>query len=136
MRSGRAVVVGRGWWVAAALLLAALACATAATRLSADDSDAPVTVAALAAEDAVRQAVQATGAVYAGDCAATRSPADLGKVCSKLVEERESQRAYLTGRTFSEFSEWVFVEQTAGGWVLAGSAPLDFFATSIEVPWP
>ena len=136
MRSGKTVAVGRVWWVAAALLLAALACATAATRLRADDSDTPVTVAALSAEDAVRQAVQATGAVYAGDCAATRSPEDLGKVCSKLIEERESQRAYLTGRTFSEFTTWVFVQQSSSGWSVAATTPLDFFDTTGMIPWP
>ena len=134
MNAGREQHVRRTWTAVIAVgLLLMLAGCTAAPKLRAEAASA---VPAATAEDAVRQAVEATGGVYAGDCAATRSPQDVGKVCSKFVEDRGPVRAYLTGRTFSEFSQWVFVEQTAGGWVLAGSAPLDFFATSIEVPWP
>ena len=87
-------------------------------------------------ETVVCQTVVANGAVYAGDCAATRSPEDVGKVCSRFVAQRGSLRAYLTGRTFSEFSLWVFVERTRAGWLPAGSAPLDFAAPDLEIPWP
>jgi hypothetical protein len=45
-------------------------------------------------------------------------------------------RAYLTGRTFSEYSTWVFVSRTPAGWSVAGTAPLDFFATEEVIPWP
>ena len=76
------------------------------------------------------------GMVYAGDCAATRSPDDIGKICSKLVDERGTLRAYLIGRTFSEFSTWVFVEQSATGWSVVGTSPLDFFAAAVAIPWP
>jgi hypothetical protein len=86
-------------------------------------------------EAAVRVAVEATGEVYAGDCSATVSPRDAGKVCSRLVAEKDGARAYLTGRTFSEFSNWMFVAPLAGGWVVTGTAPLDFFGTPTP-PWP
>ena len=87
-------------------------------------------------EEAIRQSVEARGEVYAGDCAATVSPRDIDKVCSRFVEERGAQRAYLLGRTFSEFSHWSFVELRDGRWQVFAEAPLDFSSTSVDVPWP
>jgi hypothetical protein len=87
-------------------------------------------------EGAVCAVVQAGDSVYAGDCAATESPRDIGKVCSKYIAQRGSLRAYLIGRTFSEFSSWVFVEQKRDGWVAVATTPLDFAAPSLIVPWP
>lgn len=131
------------WWRAAVtvvLALAALACTTVpnASFGSAVQAEPLVTEQQprAAPEDIVRLVVESRGGVYAGDCAATRSPEDVGKICSKLIAERSGLRAYLVGRTFSEFSTWVFVEQTPAGWQPAGTAPLDFFATQIAIPWP
>jgi hypothetical protein len=87
-------------------------------------------------EAAVRRFVEAGGMVYVGDCAATRSPEDRGKVCSWFVAERGVTRAYLTGRTFSEYRQWVFVRRLDTGWVIAGDAPLDFFHVEVQIPWP
>lgn len=120
----------------ACLMLAILACTDDSATLGAEPVAATAGASAPSAEEAVRQAIESTGATYAGDCATTQSPRDLGKICSKLIDTRGSMRAYLTGRTFSEFSQWLFVEQTAGGWRTAGTAPLDFHTTSIEIPWP
>ena len=86
-------------------------------------------------EAAVRAAVETAGDVYAGDCASTVSPRDAGKVCSRLVAENDGARAYLTGRTFSEFSRWVFVAPMDGGWTVTGTAALDFFGAPTP-PWP
>ncbi len=86
-------------------------------------------------EDAVRLSVEATSEVFAGMCVDTVSPRDLGKTCARFVGERGEVRAYLTGRTFSEFSRWVFVMRTEGGWQPAGSVVLDFFAQP-DIPWP
>ncbi len=124
------------WSVATGLVLALMLVACGAGSASIRAQDAPASPVAATAEEAVRWAVERDGDVYAGDCAGTRSPQDIGKVCSKLVDERDGIRAYLTGRTFSEFSTWVFVEQTAAGWQVAGTAPLDFFSQSLEIPWP
>jgi hypothetical protein len=118
------------------LALAALACTGAGQGTVKAEQGATDMVASPTPEEAVRLVVEAGGGVYAGDCAATRSPQDIGKTCSKLIEERGGQRAYLVGRTFSEFSTWVFVEQTGTGWQSRGTAPLDFSSTSIEIPWP
>ncbi len=125
-----------------ALLLSVTALAGASTALVAERAAAEPTAAATEAlsatspDEAVRLAVERQGETYAGDCAATISPRDAGKICSKLVETRGDQRAYLTGRTFSEFSTWVFVEESAAGWRVAGTAALDFFAESLVIPWP
>lgn len=94
------------------------------------------TMPAATPEDAVRQVVEAQGTRYAGDCAATRSPADRGATCSRFVSEQGGVRAYLTGRTFSEFSAWVFVAPQGGGWHVVGMAPLDFLDTRGHIPWP
>lgn len=112
--------------VTAALLLAACAGprATRAYTLSADSPEA-----------AVRMSVESRGGIYAGDCAAAVSPGDTGKVCSKLAGERQGTRAYLVGRTFSEFGGWVFVAPDGDGWTVTATAPLDFFAGA-DVPWP
>lgn len=72
----------------------------------------------------------------AGDCAGVQPPEDSGKVCSKLVMEQGDVSAYLTGRVWSEFDTWVFVRQSAAGWLAIGTAPLDFMATSLAIPWP
>lgn len=90
---------------------------------------------AVTADAAVRQAVEAQGGAYAGDCAAAVSPGDVGKVCSRFIAEQSATRAYLIGRTFSEFSAWVFVAPAGDSWMVAGTAPLDFFG-GVDVPWP
>jgi hypothetical protein len=92
--------------------------------------------AAESAEQAVAAAIVADGARYAGNCADTVSPRDIGAVCSRLVEQRGSVRAYLVGRTFSEFSTWLFVVGDGERWQVLGQAPLRFHSDAIEIPWP
>jgi hypothetical protein len=86
-------------------------------------------------EAAVQEAVQAANQVYAGDCAAA-TPANGGQVCSKYVADRGQLSAYLIGLTFSEYTRWVFVQQTPEGWLPLSTAILDDSATSVTVPWP
>ena len=71
---------------------------------------APMGVAATP-EAAIAAAMQTSATLYAGDCATASSPQNLGQSCSKFVAQRADTRAYLTGRTFSEFSAWMFVQQ-------------------------
>jgi hypothetical protein len=84
----------------------------------------------------VLEAVAATGATYAGDCTDAVSPANIGQFCSRFVAQRATLRAYLAGRTFSEFSAWVFVRQTPSGWVPIGAQPAMDDASPLNVPWP
>lgn len=87
-------------------------------------------------EEAIAQLVQGGGDRYAGLCEQTRSPEDIGRVCSRLIERRGTLQAHLIGRTFSEFSTWVFVEEQAGGWTVVTTAPLDFHDMTGAIPWP
>jgi hypothetical protein len=100
------------------------------------DAAAPQSAAAQTPEGAVAAFVQAQGATYAGACEQTRSPQDIGKICSRLVEERGQIRAYLIGRTFSEFSTWVFIAPSGSGWIVMAAPPLDFHDTTGAIPWP
>lgn len=88
-------------------------------------------------EAAVRQLVEAEGAIYAGDCATTVSPRDIGATCSKLAAEEDGIKAYLVGRTFSEFTDWVFVQESGrGDWRIVAEMPLDFENDDATIPWP
>jgi hypothetical protein len=87
-------------------------------------------------EAAIEAFVRSDGSDYAGLCEQTRSPDDIGKVCSKLIEQRGSLQAHLIGRTFSEFSTWVFVTPRDGGWTVLGTEELDFHDMSGSIPWP
>ncbi len=86
--------------------------------------------------EAIGILVQERGERFAGLCEQTRSPDDIGKVCSRLIEERDGLQAHLIGRTFSEFSTWVFVSQRDGGWTIVATTPLDFHDVTGTVPWP
>lgn len=96
----------------------------------------PVGIVPATASEAVAAYITANGAAYAGACDDAVSPRDIGKLCSRFVEQRGAQRAYLIGRTFSEYDAWVFVSQTGGGWEVRGTAPLDFNDMSLTIPWP
>src|SRR4051812_36540809 len=92
-------------------------CSLTGVAVARADGPPAASVVVATPEEVVRSAVEAGGQVYVGDCADTVSPRDIGKVCSRLVAEQDGIRAYLTGRTFSEFSNWVFVALATGeGW--------------------
>ena len=88
-----------------------------------------------AADNIVAAYVELSGGRFAGDCATAVPGRDSGKICSRLIAERDGQAAYLIGRPFSEFDRWVFVTtgETAR---LAGVAPLDLASDDGTVPWP
>ena len=112
-------------------VLLVLVVGSAVARPAAEEN--PAAAPAPTPEEAVGQFVAANGAAYAGDCSAARSPQDIGAVCSKFVAQRGNVRTYLVGRTFSEFSERVFVEQDAAGWRFVSAAPLDDSAAAGEL---
>jgi hypothetical protein len=85
---------------------------------------------------AVGEAVQTENAAYSGDCVNAVSPQDVGKLCSKFVAQSGDLRAYLVGRTFSEFGQWVFIRQSAGGWQPLAAVPFDGSASAQQIPWP
>jgi hypothetical protein len=135
----RTAAVARQFGIVTLALVALLATAGLATAARADnDTSVDITAATAAApDDAVGAAVRSLGETYAGDCARTVSPRDAGKMCSRLEGEQSGARAYLVGRTFSEFTTWVFVAPAPdGGWRVVTTAPLDFFDMSGAIPWP
>ncbi len=93
-------------------------------------------ITAASPDGALAAFVHTSGAVFAGPCEDTRSPEDFGKVCARFVAERAGVRAYLTGHTFSEFTTWVFVAPSGSGWTVRATAPLDFNAATLTIPWP
>src|SRR5215208_2233866 len=123
-----------------ASLLAGLALGLGAVALmygavSRSDAAEPAPATATA-EEALAAFVVLGGGVFAGPCAQTRSPDDIGKLCAAFVDERDHLRAYLLGRTFSEFTTWVFLDEDGSGWTVLASAPLDFHDTTMAIPWP
>lgn len=122
------LVTGVALGLGAVVFLSGLTCGSGA-------AESPALVAATE-DEALAAFVQSRGETFAGACEQTRSPQDIGKVCARFVAERDGTRAYLIGRTFSEFSTWVFLTRTADGWNVAGSTPLNFHDTSMTIPWP
>ena len=71
---------------------------------------------------------------YAGDCSSTSVEEDVGKVCSSFYGGSGSQFVYAVGLTFSEFGDWVLVEQQDDeSWLVVDSAPV---GEALEPPWP
>jgi hypothetical protein len=81
---------------------------------------------------AIQQAIQPYGYVYSGDCGVA-TPADIGRYCSKESAVHEPVHAYLVGRTFSEYSIWVFIQQQGDEWIPLGTVAYD---QSNVIPWP
>lgn len=63
--------------------------------------------------------------VYAGDCDTTNIETDVGKVCSRLVEDRGDSAVYAIGLTFSEFGEWVLLVKVDDLWQVGKTAPMN-----------
>lgn len=112
------------WMLVMALVLLAVA------------NNVRVAFAAETPTETLRTAIERQDVRYAGDCAATVSPRDIGMVCSRLIEQQGDVHAYLVGRTFSEFTTWLFLAPDGDGWRVVRETPLDFSAQSIEIPWP
>lgn len=125
-RTGKDILIGP-------LLVAVLVSLIAAC---ADEREVDASSSQTTPQAAIEALVEGRGDTYAGLCEQTRSPQDIGKVCSKLIETRAGVEAHLIGRTFSEFATWVFVAPRDGGWSVLGTAELDFFDTTGAIPWP
>ncbi len=113
----------------------ALAVATAAAAQSPPAAPSSLQPAATP-DDAVAETVIAAGATYVGDCSTTTSPANLDQVCTTFMAQRGDLQAFLAGRTFSEFSVWVFVQRNAQGWIPVSTLPVAEDASPRNVPWP
>lgn len=86
--------------------------------------------------EALGRFIEARGERFAGLCAESQSPDDIGSRCATFTAERDGLRAYLTGRTFSEYSRWIFLRRGVAGWVVVAGAPLRFDTGDGSIPWP
>src|SRR5690348_3570870 len=80
----------------------------ARVQATATATEPAATLATNTPEEALASFVAARALPFAGPCEQTRSPRDVGQVCERFIEQRASDgmRAYLIGRTFSEFTTW------------------------------
>ena len=122
------LVCGLVLGLAAVVLVRGAVCSSAAAELDAAAAATP--------EAALAAAVQLDGGRFAGACNQTRAPDDIGAMCSTLVGERGSLRAYLLGRTFSEFDTWVFLKDDGSRWTVLVRVPLDAEDLTMTIPWP
>jgi hypothetical protein len=86
---------------------------------------------------AIAAYVQSNGSTYAGDCAETTVEEDAGSVCSISRGEREGIHAYVLGLSFSEGSDWLFLEEAGGAWRVVDVTPITPESASVPgIPWP
>jgi hypothetical protein len=64
--------------------------------------------------------------VYAGPCETTDLSQDIGKTCSKVVEDRGGEVVLLVGETFSEFDSYVLVRAGDSGWLVVRTAAVPY----------
>jgi hypothetical protein len=73
-------------------------------------------------EEALAAWLADEGVEYAGPCEGTELPDDVGRYCSRVVEERETAVVVMIGPTFSEFTVYLLIERTDRGWTVVRSA--------------
>jgi len=90
------------------------------------------------AEQALARHVETTlQKQYLEDCTKADAGRDAGKICSVFRGEREAMRAYILGITFSEFTQWAFVENRGGQWSVVSTTPITGDNAGVPgIPWP
>jgi hypothetical protein len=91
-----------------------------------------------AAEPALAAYVQTTlQKGFVADCTKTDVTNDKDKICATMLGERNGQRAYKLGPTFSEPTQWVILEQRNGAWAVVANFPLNADTAAVPgIPWP
>lgn len=77
------------------------------------------------AEDALATYLAGLGLTYSGDCDSLDLDTDVGTWCSKLVEDRGTERVYLIGEAFTGGGMQALVAQTETGWAVVEVTPSD-----------
>lgn len=90
------------------------------------------------AEQALARYVETTlGKPFKEDCATANAQEDTGKICSTYRGERNGQRAYVLGATFSEGTQWAILGQSGGTWNVVSTSQLTPDTAAVPgVPWP
>ncbi len=74
---------------------------------------------------------------FVADCSKADVSRDAGKVCAAFRGDRGNQRAYVIGPTFSEFSQWVILEEKSGQYTVVSITNLNADTAAVPgVPWP
>jgi hypothetical protein len=78
----------------------------------------------------------AKGLRYVGECAQATMSQGAGSQCATLRADRSEVKIFEAGPIFSEYTTWLLVRRTAGGWAVVdnatrGTAP----DLSNEPPW-
>jgi hypothetical protein len=71
------------------------------------------------ADEALAAWFASRGLEYAGPCEQATVDDDTGKYCSRVVEDRETAILVMVGPTFAEFTEYVLIQRTDQGWIVA-----------------
>jgi hypothetical protein len=90
------------------------------------------------AEQALSRYVESTlGKAYLEDCSTAIAETDTGKICSTYRGERNGQRAYVLGPTFSEGTQWAILEERNGQWNVIHTPQITPDNASVPgIPWP
>jgi hypothetical protein len=75
-------------------------------------------------EQAIEAYVTGQGEQYAGACADTQLPDDVGQWCSEIRELSDNRATVALGPTFSEFVETVVFERRDGQWQPGQRTPI------------
>jgi hypothetical protein len=141
-QSGKLGVVKLFWpstIVAVLLSLMVLACSGDSGNTAEPTPEAsPTPSASGPAEQALGQYVESMlGKAYVEDCSKADAQRDAGKICSVFRGERGNTRAYALGPTFSEGTQWAFLQERGNQWSVVYSQPITRENAGIPgVPWP
>jgi hypothetical protein len=98
----------------------------------------PTQVGSGPAEQALARYVETSlGKGFVEDCTTATVESDTGKICSTYRGERNGQRAYALGTTFSEGSRWAFLEERNGQWSVVHTPAITADNRGVPgIPWP
>jgi hypothetical protein len=99
----------------------------------------PTAVGSGPAEQALARHVESTlQRPFVEDCTKADQANDVNKICATFRGERQNQRAYIIGPTFSEPTQWVVMEDRGGGqWAVASTTVLNADTAAVPgIPWP
>src|SRR3990172_667404 len=142
MRYSNVVMAVRTLFLVPMLLVAGVACFGGGGDNDSRPEETPEPTAAAGVPGSPEQALaryvqQTLQKPFVEDCTRADVAVDVNKVCASFRGERDQQRAYVLGLTFSEFTEWVILEKQGGEWKVASTSALNADTAAIPgIPCP
>ena len=142
MRYSNVVMAVRTLFLVPMLLLAGVACFGGGGGADSPPAETPEPTSAAGVPGSPEQALaryvqQTLQKPFVEDCTRADVAVDVNKVCASFRGERDQQRAYVLGLTFSEFTEWVILEKQGSEWKVASTSALNADTAAIPgIPWP